>query len=103
MKQIKQMKIPLIAILLFFNGIFISHAQNNTCATATAITPGTINAPAFTGGTATNSGATFGHFYSYAATGNGTIDINSCATATDTRLWVYDGCGGTTIDSDDDG
>ena len=102
MNQFRQMKIPLIVLLLFFSGTFMLQAQNNTCATATPITPGTISAPAFTGGTATN-GSYDAHHYSYAATGDGTIDISSCATATDTRLFVYDGCGGTQLVADDDG
>ncbi len=84
------------------------YAQN-TCATATPITTsGLISAPGPSSGSGCfNCGgsAANANWYSFTAPADGTIDISACGlSATDTRLWVYDGSCGTLnqIAADDD-
>ncbi len=87
-------------------------AQNggDNCANAVLITPAIYSDVAITVGTggASQDSATDAMWYSYIATGNGTININSCASdpaGIDTRLWIYtDTCNTLTpIANDDDG
>lgn len=75
-----------------------------TCATAKAITSGTIKVDSLFG-FATRGDASRANWYKYTPTKNGTISIGSCGVDVDTRLWIYKGiCGGLTkvADSDDD-
>ena len=87
-------------------------AQNggDTCAEAVVVTPGIYSDAAITigSGSATQAGGIDAMWYSYVAEGDGTININSCASdpvGIDTRLYVYtDGCDTLTlIANDDDG
>jgi hypothetical protein len=89
-----------------------TNAQNggDTCADAVVVTPGIYSDAAITigSGSATQVGGTDAMWYSYVAGGDGTININSCASdpaGIDTRLYVYtDGCDTLTqIANDDDG
>ena len=76
-----------------------------TCADALIATPGVYSDVAITpgSGSATNAGATDALWYSYTAEGDGTIDINSCATTSDTRIYVYtDGCDTLTLLANND-
>ena len=89
-----------------------TNAQNggDNCANEVLITPAIYSDVAITVGTggASQDDATDAMWYSYIATGNGTININSCAsdpTGIDTRLWIYtDTCNTLTpIANNDDG
>ena len=71
-----------------------ANAQNggDTCADAVAVTTGIYNVDGIgPNGSATNPDATGAIWYSYTPSAYGTIDINSCATSTDTRVYIYDG------------
>ncbi len=71
-----------------------ANAQNggDTCADAVAATTGIYNVDGIgPNGSATNPDATGAIWYSYTPSAYGTIDINSCATSTDTRVYIYDG------------
>ncbi len=75
-----------------------------TCATATAITPGFINVDSLFG-YATRSDAARANWYKFTPTRNGKISINTCNIDVDTRLWVYRGTCAALVpvaDSDDD-
>jgi Secretion system C-terminal sorting domain len=74
-----------------------------TCATAKAITPGTIKVDSLFG-FATRGDASRANWYKYTPTKNGKISLGSCGIDVDTRLWVYKGtCGALTkIDESDD-
>ena len=70
-----------------------ANAQNggDTCADAVAVTTGIYNVDGIgPNGSATNPDATGAIWYSYTPSAYGTIDINSCATSTDTRVYIYD-------------
>ena len=71
-----------------------ANAQNggDTCADAVAATTGIYNVDGIgANGSATNPPATDAMWYSYTPSEDGTMAINSCATTTDTRIYVYDG------------
>ena len=71
-----------------------ANAQNggDTCADAVAATTEIYNVDGIgANGSATNPDATGAIWYSYTPSADGTIDINSCATSTDTRVYIYDG------------
>ena len=96
--------------------VFSWHTQaqtgGNTCADAVDVTPG-IYSDAFivadsAGSANANDGGADAIWYSYTATADGTININSCdsdPSGVDTRLFLYDGdCTNLNpIDNDDDG
>jgi hypothetical protein len=76
--------------------------ETQTCATAKAITPGTIKVDSLFG-FATRGDASRANWYKYTPTKNGTISIGSCGDNVDTRLWVYKGtCSGLTKVADND-
>jgi hypothetical protein len=71
-----------------------ANAQNggDTCTDAVAATTGIYNVDGIgSNGSATNPPATDAMWYSYTPSEDGTMAINSCATTTDTRIYVYDG------------
>ena len=71
-----------------------ANAQNggDTCADAVAATTGIYNVDGIgANGSATNPPASDAMWYSYTPSEDGTMAINSCATTTDTRIYVYDG------------
>ena len=79
---------------------------NDECADAEAI--GEVTDYAFNTTNATTSGVgthSIGKdiWYVYSASGDGTIDVDLCGSSFDTKLAVWDGCGGTEIAYNDDG
>jgi hypothetical protein len=75
-----------------------------TCATATAITPGITNVDSLFG-YASRSDASRANWYKFTPTRTGKISINTCNNDVDTRLWVYRGTCAALVpiaDSDDD-
>ena len=105
-------KYILFLLVLATSFTWQTNAQNggDNCANAVLITPAIYSDVAITVGTggASQDDATDAMWYSYTATGNGTININSCASdpaGIDTRLWIYtDTCNTLTpIANNDDG
>lgn len=96
----KKITLLFIAIVAFS---FQSYAQD-TCATATAVTPGTITGTTITDATGsadmTLTGTTDGEnaaWFVYTATADGTIDVSSCGGGADTDLGIGTGtCGALT-------
>ena len=98
-------------ITLFFTFCIATFgfSQNggNTCATAVAITPGSFNdttiAPGISGGEQGDGQPVNAAWFSFTPDSNGTIDVNSCGSDVDTRLYIGTGsCGSLTTIADND-
>jgi hypothetical protein len=98
--------LTVIALSLLPFSLVEIQAQGETCVTALAVAAGPHTADgAASGSGASNtcySSATHADWYSYTAPADGFVDISACLGGVDTRLSVYDACGGTCIASDDD-
>ncbi|MEM5566441.1 T9SS type A sorting domain-containing protein [Psychroserpens sp. AS72] len=98
----KKITIIFMALLAF---CWQSNAQDD-CATATAVTPGTITGTVITEGTASGEmgGGIDSAWFVYTATADGTITVSSCLGGADTDLSIGTGtCGALTgtINNDD--
>ena len=93
----KKITFFLVAMLAF---CWQGYSQD-TCGTATAVTPGTITGTTITDGTGSSEMAPSGTdsaWFVYSATADGTIDVNSCGGGADTDLSIGTGaCGTLTI------
>ena len=82
----------MLALMTTFGWQANSQNGGNTCTDAVAATTGIYNVDGIgSNGSATNPPATDAMWYSYTPSEDGTMAINSCATTTDTRIYVYDG------------
>ena len=99
-----------ITLLLFaFLVATFGFSQNggDTCATAVVVTPGSFTATTITSDSAggeMGGGGNDSAWFSYTATADGTIDVESCLGGADTRLYIGTGtCGSlTTVANNDD-
>jgi len=81
-------------------------ANQDTCATADTVTEGTITGTVINDGTLGGQGDTVttrdSAWFAYTAAADGTITVGSCGGGADTRLYIFDACGGTAIANGDD-
>lgn len=82
---------------------YTSLNAQNTCGTATVVTPGSYTAAALTGTGASQPDADAAAWYSFTPTSAGELSISSCGGGADTRLWVWSGtCGALVAVGDND-
>jgi len=96
-----------ITLLCFAFTAFLFNANaQDTCGTAVAVTPGTVTGTTIVDATAGGEGDTVtqrdASWFAYTATEDGTMDLSSCNGGADTRVYVFDTCGGTAIGTNDD-
>lgn len=76
---------------------YTSLNAQNTCGTATVVTPGSYTAAALTGTGASHAPATAAAWYSFTPGATGLLNISSCGGGTDTRLWIMSGACGSLV------